>query len=259
MRRALGLLIVAACSSPRGEDPPAPSAQPTTAPTSTAAPTKDAGPKDAGPHAANESLQRCAASKGDLGSIADAITRLNAISGKGGDAACFVATLPRPLAVVATLNMGSAQPAGGRGAPRIFFMLPKLVVAAVPEGQGSTVLEFGEWTGTTTTIKGEIAMPVTVALAPDAAFKKVLQGNDRTTCATCHGQEARHPTIPDAFVSLALKPTPASELSLEDLEEIHELCVKTELVSPRCNFFHALFDFGEITQGAFSPVVGTFN
>lgn len=257
MRRALALLILAACNgSTTSEEPPAPSAQPTTAPTSSTPP-KDAGPKDAGPHAASAALQRCAESKGDVGSIADATTRFNAIITKGGDAACFIATLPRPLAVVATSNSVSAQPAGGRGAPRILFMLPKLVITAVPEGQGSSVLEFGEWTGTTSTIKGELAVPVTAPLAPDAAFKKILKGTDGTLCANCHGQEARHPTIANAFVSLALKPTSASEVTIPDLEELHTLCIRADLESPRCNFIHALFDFGEITQGAFSPVVGT--
>ena len=206
---------------------------------------------------ASEALRRCAESKGDIGSIADAITRLNAIIDKGGDGACFVATLPRPLSVVATLSVTSAQPAGGRGAPRLFFMLPKVVVTAVPDGAGSKLLEFGEWTGTTSTIKGEVALPVTAPLAADAAFKRVLQGSDRTTCATCHGAEEPHPTIASAFISNALRPT--NEVTVTELEELHTLCVSSGLESPRCNFIHALFDFGEITQGAFSPVVGTFN
>ena len=259
MRKALVLLVLAACdgSSPDAEPAPAPPAQPTTAPTSSAPTPKDAGAADGGPHMASEALRRCAESKGDLGSIADAITRLNAIIDKGGDGACFVATLPRPLAVVATLNATSAQPAGGRGAPRLFFMLPKLVVTAVPEGAGSKVLEFGQWTGTTRTIKGEVALPVTAPLTPDAAFQHVLQGSDRTTCGTCHGAEEPHPTIANAFVSKALKPS--NEVTVTELEELHTLCVSTGLESPRCNFIHALFDFGEITQGAFSPVVETFN
>ena len=205
----------------------------------------------------SEALRRCAESKGDLESIADAIARLNAIIDKGGDGACFLATLPRPLPVVATLSATSAQPAGGRGAPRLFFMLPKLVVTAVPDGAGSKVLEFGQWTGTTTTIKGEVPLPVTAPLAADAAYVRILDGNDKTSCGTCHGGEEAHPTIAKAFVSKALKPT--NEVTVTELEELHDLCVSSGLESPRCNFIHALFDFGEITQGAFSPVVETFN
>ena len=256
---ALVLLpFVSACDGSSSDPAPAfvPTAQPTTAPTSAPSPS-DAGSSDGGPHAASEALRRCAQSKGDIGSIGDAVTRLNALIAEGGDGACFVATLPRPLAVVATLNTTSAQPAGGRGAPRLFFMLPKLVVSAVPDGEGSKVLEFGEWTGTTSTIKGEVALPVTAPLAADAAFQRILQGNDKTTCGACHGGEERHPTIPDAFVSDALKPS--YEVTLPELEELHALCIQAGSPSSRCNFIHALFDFGEITQGAFSPVVATFN
>jgi hypothetical protein len=256
MRKALMLLVLAACDGSSPDAEPAP-AQPTTAPTPSATVPKDGGATDGGPHMASEALRRCAESKGDIGSIADAVTRLNAIIAQGGDGACFVATLPRPLAVVATLNATSAQPAGGRGAPRLFFMLPKLVITAVPDGAGSKLLEFGQWTGTTSTIKGEVALPVSAPLAADAPFQHILQGRDRTTCATCHGREERHPTIANAFVSDALRPS--NEVTLTELEELHTLCVNAGAVTSRCNFIHALFDFGEITQGAFSPAVATMN
>lgn len=259
MRKVLLLLALTACeaSSTDASPGPSPSSQPTTAPTSSAKPAKDGGAADAGPHGASDALKKCAESKGELASITDAVTRMNAISGKGGDGACFVATLPRPLAVVATLNTVSAQPAGGSGAPRIFFMLPKLVISAVPDGDGSKVLEFGEWTGSTSTLKGEIGLPVTTPLAPSAPFDRILQGGDHTACGTCHGVEDPHPTIPNAFISNALRPK--NEVTLESLEELHTLCISAGNESSRCTFIHALFDFGEITQGAFSPVVGTFN
>jgi len=258
MRKVLLLLALAACESSSDSAPASsPSEQPTTAPTSSAKPPKDAGggAQDAGPHAANANLQKCAESKGDVNSIADAVTRLNALIAKGGDGACFVATLPRPLAVTATFNQASAQPAGGLGAPRIFLMLPKLVISAVPDGEGSKVLEFGEWMGTTSTIKAEIGLPVTTPLTASAPFERIKQGTDHTICLTCHGQEEPHPTIPNAFVSEAFKPS--APVALEDLQELHNLCVTSGVTSKRCDFIHALFDFGEITQGAFSPVVAT--
>lgn len=262
MRKALALLFLtachlAACDGSSTEDPgTGPRTQPTTAPTSSAKPSSDAGAADGGPHAASEALRRCAESAGELGSIADVVTRLNSLVAKGGDGACFVATLPRPLAVVATLNTASAQPAGGLGAPRIFFMLPKLVITAVPDGAGSKVLELGEWTGTRSTIKAEIGLPVTTPLAADAPFARILDGaNDRTTCATCHAAEEPHPSIAKAFISDALRP--ANEVALADLEQLHTLCVDSGSASTRCDFIHALFDFGEVTQGAFSPVVST--
>jgi hypothetical protein len=253
------LAFLPACDASSSEVGPPSAPMPAPSASSTAAPApKDAGAKEAGPHAASEALVRCAESKGEIGSIAEAVARLNALAPKGGDGPCFVATLPRPLAVVATIGTTSAQPANGRGAPRIFFMLPKIVISAVPAGDGSKVLEFGEWMGSTRTLKGEIGLPVTTPLAADAPFTRVLQGTDRTLCATCHREEDRHPTIANAFVSVAFKPEPATVVTLEDLEELHRLCTQAGDAGSRCTMIHALFDFGEVTQGSFSPVVETF-
>ncbi len=212
---------------------------------------------DAGRHVAGEALRRCAETKGEIGSIGDAVARLNALL-PDADGPCFVASLPRPLAVVATSGVISAQPAGGSGAPRIFLMLPKVVIGVVPEGDGSKLLEFGEWMGTTRTLKGEIGLPVTAPLAPDAPFLRVIQAvGDRTTCAICHREEGPHPTIPHAFVSNAFQPERGTIVSLADLEDLHMLCTRVDAPGPRCAMFHAIFDFGEITEGAFSPVVQT--
>ncbi|MDB4943278.1 MAG: hypothetical protein JWP97_2812 [Labilithrix sp.] len=251
---------VAACAGSSGEtDRPAPvttaaPSSPSAAPSSP--PPVDAGARDGGPHAASEALQRCAQSKGDIGSIADAVTRLNALA-PHGDGACFVTTLPRPLAVMGSLNTASAQPAGGRGAPRLFFLLPKLVITAVPEGDGSKVLEFGEWIGTTRTLKGEVAVPVVAPLAADAPFTHVLQDASRTRCASCHRQEERHPTIPNAFLSIAFQPALSTVVTLSELEELHRLCTNAGDEGERCTMIHAVFDFGEVTQGSFTPVVQT--
>ena len=258
MRTVLALVFLAACDASSGEAGPA--AAPTPAPSGSSSappPPRDGGAKDAGPHGASDALRRCAASKGEIGSIADAVARLNALA-PNADGPCFVATLPRPLAVVATLGVSSAQPAGGRSAPRLFLMLPKLVISVVPEGEGSKVLEFGEWIGTTRTIKGELALPVTAPLPADAPFLRVSRGTDRTTCGTCHREEERHPTIPNAFLSVALKPAPGTFVTVTELEELHTLCTNADDPGPRCAMIHALFDFGEITGGSFSPAVETF-
>ena len=228
-----------------------------TAPPTATPPPKDAGTNDAGPRHASDALIKCAASAGDIGSIAEAVARLNSLS-PNGDGPCFVATLPRPLAVVATTGSTSAQPAGGRSAPRLFFMLPKVVISAVPAGPGSSLLEFGEWVGSTRTLKGEVALPVTTPLAADAPFVRVLKGTDRTICATCHREEEKHPTIPNAFISVAFQPEPGTFVTVTDLEELHRLCTQVDDLGPRCAMIHALFDFGEVTQGSFSPVVETF-
>ena len=257
MRFVLALLFLVACDGSSSEAGPssAPSSVPSGSSTPIPAP-RDSGAKPTGVHA-SDALLRCAQSKGDIGSIADAVARLNKLA-PNADGPCFVATLPRPLAVVAAIGKTSAQPAGGRGAPRLFFMLPKLVISAVPAGDGSKLLEFGEWAGSTRTVKGEIGLPVVAPLAADAPFTRVLQGTERTICATCHRQEERHPSIPNAFISLAFKPDPGTFVTVDELEELHTLCTNADDPSSRCAMVHALFDFGEITQGSFSPVVATF-
>jgi hypothetical protein len=152
MRTVLALVLLAACNASSTDVGSAPaSTAPSGSPTASQPP-MDSGAKDAGPHGASAALQQCAKSKGEIGSIAAAVARLNAL-GPNTDVPCFIATLPRPLAVVATSGTSSAQPAVGMSAPRILLMLPKLVITVVPAGEGSKLLEFGEWLGSTRTIK----------------------------------------------------------------------------------------------------------
>lgn len=258
MRSALpALVFLAACGTPSSDAGPTTDPTPAPTSTSTAPPVTDAGPKDAGAQHPSAALVECAKSKGDIGSIADAVARLNAL-GASADGPCFVATLPRPFGVVATSGKASAQPAFGTSAPRLLLLLPKIVVTAVPAGEGSKVLEFGEWVGSTRTIKGEIVVPVTAKLAADAPFLRVSQGTDKTTCGTCHRQEEPHPTIANAFISLAFKPEPGTFVTFEELTGLHDLCTSSGDPGARCAMLHALFDFGEITEGSFSPVIATF-
>ncbi len=256
MRSVLALLVLGALgacdaeeSTPSSPSKPSPSA----APSSPTSPSADAGST----HVASEALRKCAEAQGAIASIGDVIARLNALA-PSADGPCFVAALPRPLEVVATHSVTSAQPAAGRESPRLFFLLPKLVISAVPEGDGSKLLELGEWVTTTRTIKGELELPVTSKLAPDAAFQKILQGDDRTVCATCHREESAHPSIPKAFVSMAFRPNPGTLVTVAELEAFHETCTRENDESARCAMLHALFDFGEVKQGAFSPEVETF-
>lgn len=254
MRWALALLLVVACDASPGEPPSAPAVPaPSGAPSSPPSPSITA---PAPAHLASEELRRCAEAEGDLSSISDAVSRLNALAPLA-DGPCFVATLPRPLAVVATLGTTSAQPAAGRTSPRIFFLLPKLVVSAVPAGDGSKVLEFGQWVTATRTLKGEIGLPVTAPLAQNAPFERVLY-NDRSTCGGCHRQEEPHPTIPNAFVSTAFKPEPGTLMAVSELEDLHDTCTRDGDTSTRCTMFHAIFDFGKVTDGAYAPEVETF-
>lgn len=209
-------------------------------------------------HRASDALLRCAKRQGELSSIADVVARLDALQ-PPVDGPCFIATLPRPLAVVATIGAMSVQPAAGPSSPRIFFLLPKLVVSAVPSSDGSKVLELGEWMTTTRTLKGEVALPVTSPLTADAPFRRVLDRNGRTTCANCHRDEAIHPSIPDAYVSVAYKPALGTFVTFNELQKLHDACTHEDDQSERCAMFHAIFDFGEVHAGAFAAEVETLN
>ena len=110
----------------------------------------------------------------------------------------FIASLPRPLNLVATSSSLSAQPAHGRRSPRIFLMTSQLVISIVPAGPGVDLLEFGEWVEGTRTLKAEIEFPVTELLPPDAGYTRVRRGEMLTSCGLCHRGEVEHPTIAGA-------------------------------------------------------------
>lgn len=212
-------------------------------------------PKEA--HAIPEELKRCATGQRDLASIEDAIVRLNELI--PADGPCFVAALPRPLPVTATVGVLSAQPADGSQSPRFFFLLPKVAVSAVPSGKGSELLEFGEWMAPTRTLKGEIGLPIMSPLALDAAFARVLSSTgEATVCGSCHRDEERHPTLANGFVSAAFRTEPGQGRTLAELSAMHDECIRTDDSTARCAMFHAVFDFGDVVQGAFDSKLETF-
>lgn len=209
-------------------------------------------------HRANEALQACAAQRGPVTTIVDAVHHLNALPAPV-DAACFVASLPRPLDVVATTGITSAQPAASKTSPRIFLLLPGVAVSVVPEGEGAKLLEFGEWVTSSRTLKGELALPPSAPFADDAPFTRVRSTSSPTTCGLCHREESAHAGLSGAYDSLAYRPQPGTEVSARELAVQHEGCVADGDEGPRCQLFHALFDFGDVKQGAFTADVGLFS
>jgi cytochrome c553 len=211
-----------------------------------------------GGHLIDPALLECAAqADGGVSSVAGVIARVNAmphpLSGP-----CFVATLPRPLAVVGTTGITSAQPAGGPHDPRVFLMAPGVVIAVVTAGEGAKFIELGEWVGANTTLKAEIALPVTQAIPADEPFTRLERGPGLTACGLCHHNEEPHATIAHGRVSAAYRPEAETERSLADLAAEHQACISHGEVSQRCDMFHAIFDFGPLEQGAFAAEVKTF-
>lgn len=248
------LVIVTACREPSPAAPEEPVAA------ADAGPGKSAAALDAGGgHVASDALRRCAARGSELSSVGT----LSTLAARMGelprpvDGPCLIATLPRPLTVVATKSVSSAQPAGGPKSPRIFFLLPGLVIGAVPDGAGSAALEVGEWVEPTRTIKAEIPLPVDGPLAVDAPLTRILVNSNGTVCATCHREEAPHPSRASAFVSAALRPRSDELVSIATLRDLHTECVASGDAGGRCAMLHAVFDFGEVTAGAFSDDVAT--
>lgn len=208
-------------------------------------------------HPGKAALAACAAAPRSVDTIAAVVERAGALP-KPVSVACFVASLARPLAVVATTSAASAQPAASAKSPRVFIVTPGLVLSVVPEGAAASMLELGEFVAATRTLKGELAFPVTGALAADAPFAHLAQPNGTTPCGVCHRAESAHPTVARGYVSAAYRPNSGGDVKLAALSAEHDACVASGDASSRCALFHALFDFGVVREGSFSASLDTF-
>lgn len=206
-------------------------------------------------HRASDQLINCNASNVRITSIEHALEVINVLP-KPVDAPCFVAALPRPLKMVASSSVVSAQPSFSRESPRMFMMLDGLIATVVPEGDGANVLEFGQWSSETRTIKGEIELPVVDQLPLDAAYTYIATTRPGTNCGLCHTGEREEK--PGVFSSIAYRPQKREEISVSALRARHEACVADGGVDGACAMFHALFDFGVVEQGAFDTSIQTF-
>jgi hypothetical protein len=192
---------------------------------------------------------RCAADRAsEPRSIAEVVDRLNALPEP--TIHCLLASLPRPLSLVASVGVTSLQPAAGADSPRIFIMLEKLTLSVVPTGDGADQLEFGEWFDERNTIKAELRFPLARPVAQELPYHDLVsEGQTVSSCGFCHRNEQAHPSIDGAFVSDALRPAPLNELALDDLRAIRIGCELAE--GPHCEMLRALFDYGEVQPGAF--------
>jgi hypothetical protein len=169
---------------------------------------------------------------------------------------CLLASLPRPLSLVATTSTFSVQPAMGPDNPRIFVLGEGLVLAVLPAGEGSELLEISEWVSPTQSIKAELEFPVDAPLSAEAPYD-LSYNLSVTRCGLCHPNEYPAPQRPGAYISEAMRPAPASLVEVTALHDSLERCDWAE-DRPRCELLHALLDFGPVEQGAFSDEVRVF-
>jgi hypothetical protein len=188
-------------------------------------------------------------------SIAALTERVNQLP--PGEPACLLASLPRPLNLVASSSITSAQPAPDRTSPRLFLIGGDVALSFVPAGDGAHLVEFGEWRSKTRTLKGELELPRSDAFALDAALTRVRLSAATTSCGLCHREEQLDADT-GGYTSLAFRPARETLIPFADVQREHELCTRAEDSGARCLVFHALFDFGEVRPGAFDAEVSLF-
>ncbi|MEZ4239615.1 MAG: hypothetical protein R3F59_26365 [Myxococcota bacterium] len=174
------------------------------------------------------------------GAIADVLDRLSGPT----TLPCFLASLPRPLPVVASADVFSAQPAVGERSPRLLLHRDGLTMTVVPEGPGVGLLELGEDAGGGLSVKAEIAFPVDGPLDEAAPYDRVREPDGGTGCGVCHGGEV---AVGAAYASRAIRPLPERVVPLDQVAAEASAC--GEAADPRCAVLRAVFGHGEVVAG----------
>lgn len=239
-----------------------------------------------------EDLSRCLSPVGvEISSIESVVDWINAMP-KPLTLACFIASLPRPLAYNATWSTLSLQPAVGRRNPRIFIQYDKLWLSFVPQekvsifsdskGEKSYIwddddiqlLEFSFEVESDQTyqqsIKGELTFPILKELPRNAAYTRVAVGpaNTRSTCGECHGGETAIGTLDGApiFRSKMFRTTRTYEVGHAELLNEYLSCnpeINTGVGTDnnewyRCQMYDAFFGQGSTEWIRFRTEIGTY-
>lgn len=183
---------------------------------------------------------------GSPGTIQQAVALMNALP-KPTTLTCFLESLDRPLELYATRSELSVQPANGTRSPRTFVIIGDLLMAIVPDGNFSSLLELGQLTTAGRSIKGEIAFPLRADVTASDITEHIRMG-DVSLCGGCHGGETRPRDsffVDGAFESAVAVPISVYEVELESLRREAEEC-DAGREPGRCDMFAALFDHGEV-------------
>lgn len=161
---------------------------------------------------------------------------------------CVVASLKRPLRLVATRNDTSAQPAQGDVNPRVFILDGDLVHSVVGGGRGKQLYELSERANARSTLKAELVFPLTLPVTAEHAYAHLVYSEQGTTCGFCHRQEKLDPSQAGKAVSLAIRPDTGTLVPLKRLVEELALC---DAPSERCLLLAALVGIGPYEEGEF--------
>jgi hypothetical protein len=212
--------------------------------------------------ATKQDLRRCKPSTGTTGSpstIEEAVQLANALPFPV-TAECFVEALDRPLRLEATRSRSSAQPAAGERSPRLFLWTSETFVITIAiDGRGRNLVEFGQFVTPRRSIKGELEFPLTGPVSITEPLDRIRNAEFPriTTCFVCHDHEEDEPSVPRGRSSLALRPHPATLVSVDALHGELERC--DESAEPeRCRWLHALLDHGPIEHRPFDAALPVF-
>ena len=201
---------------------------------------------------------------GNPQTILEAVALLNALP-QPATLPCFIQSLDRPLALVATTNLVSAQPAESPRNPRVFLLTGRLSLAFVPDGPFRDVLEFGEISADNiNSIKGEIHFPIEAPLAPATPFDRIVDHivddvPTQSKCSLCHYPERTvdRAGYEHAFESIAYRPNPLYAAPLPELQHERETCDASS-EPERCAMLEAIFGHGAVVGGAFPSEMAMF-
>jgi hypothetical protein len=194
------------------------------------------------------------------GSIEEVTALVNALSQDHDgrlELSCFVESLERPLGVMASAGVFSAQPAVDERTPRILLWSGGLILTVVPAGDGRDLLELSVPVSSSRSIKAEIKFPVVDTLSEAAPYDHIVRGNS-TKCSLCHGseQESSRVTSTRAFESNMLKPAERDEVDLAFVEAESKACdARNE--PERCAILRAVFGQGGLQPRRFDDDVRT--
>jgi hypothetical protein len=203
---------------------------------------------------------RCPTPPGHTGrpqTIAEAVAHIKALP-PPVDVPCVLESFARPLPLLATSSVFSAQPGQGNASPRLFIFFDGLILSFATAGYGAQLVEFAEFVGPTTTVKAELELPQDPDTIDVAAAVTRIQDHDLgTVCRLCHRNEVPSDEIyPGSFASDALAPRADTLVELDEVRTHAETCDPRE-DAQRCAIFDAVFLPGEVIPGDFDPEIQT--